>query len=176
MRVVDTELPGVVVVEAEPHRDERGAFARTYDAAIFRLAGLNDHWPQCSVSQNIKRATLRGLHWQAEPKPEVKLVRCTRGSVFDVAVDLRPGSPAYLKWFGVELTAEKRNALYIPAGCAHGFVTLADDTELFYQIGESYVPELARGVRWDDPAFGIRWPVVPEVMSERDASYPDFRP
>jgi dTDP-4-dehydrorhamnose 3,5-epimerase len=174
MRFHQTALPGVHVVEATPHEDERGLFARTFDAGIFRAEGLADSWPQCSVSFNHKAGTLRGLHYQAEPSPEAKLVRCTRGRIFDVALDLRPASPTFRLWHGEELSAENRKALFIPAGCAHGFITLEDASEIFYQINEAFVPALARGVRWNDPAFSIRWPREPSIMSDRDAAYPDF--
>jgi len=169
-----TELPGVVIVTVEPHPDERGLFARTFDAAEFAAAGLPSHWPQCNTSWNARKGTLRGMHFQAAPRPEPKLVRCTRGRIFDVAVDLRPDSPTFRRWTGTELSHELRNALFIPAGCAHGFLTLEDDCEVLYFMGESYVPDLARGVRWNDPAFGIAWPFEPVAMSERDASYADF--
>lgn len=176
MKLTATAIPGVTVVEVSPHADDRGLFARTYDAALFAEAGLPTHWPQCNTSWNPKRGTLRGMHYQAEPRPEPKLVRCTRGRVFDVAVDLRPDSPTFKAWVGVELSADTRAALYIPPGCAHGFLTLEDGCEVFYQMGESYVPELARGVRWDDPAFAIAWPTRPLLIGARDAAYPDFEP
>ncbi len=176
MELCLTALEGVLEIRVTPLGDERGLFARTYDEAKFASAGLPTCWPQCNTSWNRRRHTLRGMHYQADPRPEPKLVRCTRGRVFDVAVDLRPSSPGYCRWFGVVLSAETRNALYIPAGLAHGFLTLEEDCEVFYQMGESYVPGLARGVRWDDPAFAINWPALPELLSERDASYPDFIP
>ncbi len=174
MRLSPTTLPDVLLVEVTALSDERGLFARTYDEALFARSGLPTRWPQCNTSWNRHRGTLRGLHYQAEPHGEPKLVRCTRGRVFDVAVDLRPASPDFRRWVGIELSAEARDALYIPAGFAHGFLTLEDDCEVFYQMGENYVPELARGVRWNDPAFAIVWPAVPAVLSERDAAYPDF--
>ena len=174
MQFQATELPGVVIVNADVFVDERGTFARTFDAEAFAAAGLPVNWPQCNTSANIRRGTLRGLHFQAPPRPDPKLIRCARGRVFDVAVDLRPQSNTFCRWFGVELSQADRNALFIPAGCGHGFLTLEDDCELFYMMGESYAPELARGVRWNDPAFGITWPFEPATMSERDASWPDF--
>jgi dTDP-4-dehydrorhamnose 3,5-epimerase len=174
MQFQATELPGVVIVRSEPHVDERGTFARTFDGAQFAAAGLPVTWPQCNTSSNPHRGTLRGLHFQAPPRPDAKLVRCTRGRVFDVAVDLRPQSPTFRRWFGVELTDANLLALFIPPGCAHGFLTLADDCELFYMLGESYAPELARGVRWNDPAFAIAWPLEPVAMSARDECWPDF--
>ena len=176
MRVIATALAGVFEIEVAVQRDERGVFARTFDEKTFADAGLPVHWPQCNASWTSRRGTLRGMHYQADPVPEPKLVRCTQGRVFDVAVDLRPGSPTYCRWHGVELSAEARNALFIPAGFAHGFLTLEDGAEVFYQMGAAYVSELARGVRWDDPAFAIRWPFAPTVMSPRDAASPDFRP
>lgn len=170
MKFVPTAVSGAFIVEVDARSDERGLFARTFDAKSFADHGLVPVYPQCNVSQNHKRGTLRGMHYQAEPRPEIKLVRATRGRVFDVALDLRRDSPTYLKWASVELDANNYNAFYIPAGCAHGFLTLEDDCELFYQMSEVYVPELARGVRWDDPAFSIAWPFMPSVISERDAA------
>jgi dTDP-4-dehydrorhamnose 3,5-epimerase len=176
MRIHPTALPGVVMVTIEPHADQRGVFARTFDAGIFEAAGLPTIWPQCNISWNRDRGTLRGMHFQYPPHGEPKLVRCTRGRVFDVAVDLRPNSPTYCHWFGVELAHQKRNALFIPEGCAHGFLTLEDDSEVFYMMGDVFAPELASGVRWNDPAFSINWPLEPMMISERDAGWPDFAP
>ncbi len=170
-----TAIPGILAIEAEPCRDERGHFARTFCSEEFRRQGIAFETVQCNVSFNRIKGTLRGLHYQVEPAGEPKLVRCTRGRLFDVAIDLRPESPAYRKWTAVELSAETLKALFIPEGCAHGFLTLEDDTEVFYQMGSRYVPELARGVRWNDPAFAIEWPVEPVIISERDAGYPDYR-
>ncbi len=169
-----TELPGVVIVSASAQVDERGTFARTFDVAEFAAAGLPATWPQCSISSSIRRGTLRGMHFQASPRPDPKLVRCTLGRVFDVALDLRPQSKTFRRWVGTELSRANRHALFIPAGCAHGFLTLEDDCELLYMIANSYVPELARGVRWNDPAFRIAWPFEPLTMSARDAAWPDF--
>ena len=176
MRLHETAVAGAMLVEIEPYADARGLFARTYDEAQFAAAGLPTRWPQCNTSWNARRATLRGLHYQGAPRPDPKLVRCTRGRVFDVAVDLRPESPSFRRWAGVELSAERRNALFIPAGCAHGFLTLEDDSELFYQMGEVYIPDLARGARWNDSTFAIAWPIAPEVIDARDAAWPDFAP
>jgi dTDP-4-dehydrorhamnose 3,5-epimerase len=179
VKLVATPLPGAYVVELEPLRDERGHFARTYDAAAFAEAGLDARVAQCNTSFNVAAGTLRGLHYQAEPHGEGKLVRCTRGSVWDVAVDLRPESETFCRWFGVELRADGVASYFIPAGFAHGFQTLEPDSEVYYQMTYHYVPEAARGVRWDDPAFAIEWPVPPEggrMLSERDATYPDFVP
>jgi dTDP-4-dehydrorhamnose 3,5-epimerase len=165
-----TPLGGVHVVEPERLADERGFFARTYDVEAL--------WPvvQMSTSFNARAGTLRGLHFQADPHGEAKLVRCTRGAIFDVAVDLRPGSATRHRWFGVELSADNGLALAIPAGCAHGFQTLADATEVLYAMSAPYVEGAGRGVRWDDPAFRIEWPPAPaggRTMSPRDAAYPD---
>lgn len=166
-------LGGAYVVELEPFADERGFFARTFCRDAFRERGLATDYPQSSVSFNARRGTLRGMHFQAAPHAEAKLVRCTRGQLYDVIVDLRRESPTYCRWEGVELDAARRNALYVPEGFAHGFISLEDETEVFYQISHAYHPESARGVRWDDPAFGIRWPAAPSVISERDRGYPD---
>lgn len=172
MRFTPTALDEVVIVDLQPHADERGYFARTFCAEEFGRAGLPRQFPQCNTSFNRRRGTLRGLHYQDEPHPEGKLVRCTRGAVFDVAVDIRPASVTYRRWIGVELDANGTRSLWIPPGFAHGFVTLADDSELLYQMTEFYYPELARGLRWDDPALGITWPVTAPIMSTRDATYP----
>lgn len=169
-----TDLPGVIEIQMEPLRDERGFFARSWCEKEFQEHNLNPRLVQCSISFNEKKGTLRGIHYQAEPFPEAKLVRCTRGSLYDIALDLRRDSPSYLRWIGVELSAENRRALYIPEGCAHGFLTLEENTEALYQMSEFYHPEAARGVRWNDPAFGIVWPGKVEVMSDRDRNYPDF--
>jgi dTDP-4-dehydrorhamnose 3,5-epimerase len=174
MRIEPTAVAGVMLVSVESHVDDRGLFARTYDAATFAAAGLPVNWPQCNVSWNRSRGTLRGMHHQRAPFEEPKLVRCTAGRIFDVAIDLRSGSPTYCRWVGVELSREQRNALLIPAGCAHGFLTLEDEAEVFYMMGEVFHPEAAAGVRWNDPAFGIEWPLAPTTMADRDASWPDF--
>ncbi len=174
MRIEPAAVVGVMLVSVEPHVDDRGLFARTYDAATFAAAGLPVNWPQCNVSWNRSRGTLRGMHYQRAPFEEPKLVRCTAGRIFDVEIDLRSGSPTYCRWVGVELSRERRNALLIPAGCAHGFLTLEDEAEVFYMMGEVFHPEAAAGVRWNDPAFGIEWPLAPTTMADRDASWPDF--
>jgi dTDP-4-dehydrorhamnose 3,5-epimerase len=175
MRFLATPLPGVWVIELEQIEDERGSFARSFDAEEFAARGLNPTVAQCNISFNARRDTLRGLHYQADPHGESKLVRCVRGAIFDVAVDLRPNSSTRCRWHGVELTAENRLAFYIPAGLAHGFQTLTDGAEVLYQMGNAYVPEAARGVRFDDPAFAIEWPAAEKVVvSERDRTYPDF--
>jgi dTDP-4-dehydrorhamnose 3,5-epimerase len=169
-----TAIPGVVVVRPERFADARGHFARTWDGDELAAHGLNPRVVQCSTSFNARAGTLRGMHYQAAPHAEAKLVRCTRGRVFDVALDLRPGSPTFRQWAGAELSAENGAALYVPEGCAHGFLTLEDASEVFYMISAPYAPEAARGARWDDPAFGIRWPAAPRVIHDRDAGYPDF--
>ncbi len=171
----ETKLHGVFEIHIEPNGDERGFFARTWCQKEFEAHGLNPRLAQCSVSFNAKKGTLRGVHYQAEPYEEAKVVRCTQGAIYDVAVDLRPQSPTFKQWAGVELTAGNRHMLYIPEGCAHAFFTLAPDTEIFYQISEFYHPESARGVRWNDSAFGIVWPGKVEVISDRDNTYPDFK-
>jgi len=177
MRLEETPLAGAYVVELELLGDERGWFARTYDAEPLRAAGIDPTNVQSSVSFNARAGTLRGMHYQEEPHAEDKLVRCTRGAIFDVIVDLRPGSDTCCRWFGIELTPDNGRELLVPKGFAHGFQTLADATEVHYQMSYPFVPGAGRGVRWDDPAFGIEWPAAERrVISERDATYPDFRP
>ena len=171
----ETPLTGAFLIELEKRADERGFFARTWCRREFEEKGLDTRIAQCSTSFNERRGTLRGLHYQAPPHAEVKLVRCTRGALYDVIVDIRPESPTYLAWFGAELTAENGRMLYIPEGVAHGFQTLADGTEVFYQISKDYAPDAARGLRWDDPALGIDWPQASErILSEKDRSWPDL--
>jgi dTDP-4-dehydrorhamnose 3,5-epimerase len=167
-------LPGVVEVKLEPNRDERGFFARSWCEREFAQHGLNPRLVQCNVSFNEHKSTLRGMHYQASPFGEAKLVRCTAGAIYDVVVDLRPQSATFKRWCALELTAANRDMLYIPEGVAHGFLTLADKTEIFYQMSEFYHPDLSRGVRWNDPAFGIEWPEPVAVISERDRTYSDF--
>ena len=178
MRFLETTLSGAWLIELDQHGDERGWFARAFDAAEFEARGMNPAVVQCNASFNARRGTLRGMHYQADPHGESKLVRCVRGAIFDVAVDLRADSPTRLRWHGAELSEENRRALYIPAGMAHGFQSLSDDSELLYLMGNAYVPEASRGVRWDDPAFAIDWPEPdgPRIISDRDASFPDFAP
>jgi dTDP-4-dehydrorhamnose 3,5-epimerase len=173
----ETPLAGAFVIELERAADERGSFARVFDADVWRANGLNPLVVQCSVSFNTRCGTLRGMHYQAEPWSESKLVRCTRGAIYDVIIDLRPGSSTFTGWFGVELAETNDRLLHIPEGFAHGFQTLVDATEVSYQISQIYVPEAARGVRWDDPAFAIEWPEAEtgRVISARDLAYPDFR-
>jgi dTDP-4-dehydrorhamnose 3,5-epimerase len=171
-----TKLDGAYVIEPERHDDKRGFFARTWCMREFEQHGLIAAMVQASVSFNRKKGTLRGLHYQAPPSREAKLVRCTAGTIYDVIVDLRPKSLTFLQHVGVTLSAENRYALYIPAGFAHGFQTLADDAEVTYMMTDFYEPRNARGVRWNDPAFGIIWPEDERVIIERDNSYPDFGP
>jgi dTDP-4-dehydrorhamnose 3,5-epimerase len=174
MRFIDTALPGVTIVEIEPHRDDRGFFARSWCEREAAARGLRLGSVQCNISHNRLKGTVRGMHYQAEPGEEAKLVRCTAGALFDVAVDIRPTSPTFGRHVGVELTAANRRMLYIPAGCAHGFMTLADDTEVFYQMSAEHAPEHDRGFRWNDPMFALEWPLDVAVISERDRTYPDF--
>lgn len=169
-----TPLAGAFVVEIEPKTDERGFFARTFCAHEFAARGLEPACVQCSVSFNLHAGTLRGMHWQAEPHAEAKLVRCTRGALHDVIVDLRPDSATFRRSFGIQLDAESRRALYIPRGFAHGFLTLEDHTEVLYQMSEFFAPDCARGARWNDPAFGIAWPFAPLHMNDRDRRWADF--
>lgn len=174
MIFTETTLPGVWMVTPEPREDFRGFFARTWCQREFDAAGLPARWVQSSISYNKKKGTLRGLHFQRPPAEEIKLVRCAVGAIYDVVVDLRRDSPTFLKHVAAELTAENRRMLYIPRGCAHGFQTLEDGTEVLYDISEFHAPAHAAGVRWDDPAFGITWPDPNPIMVERDRRYPDF--
>jgi dTDP-4-dehydrorhamnose 3,5-epimerase len=174
VRFIETPLPGAFVIELEPHADERGCFARTFCAREFAERGLASAFAQCSTSWNRRAGTLRGMHWQAAPHAEAKLVRCTAGAIFDAIVDLRAGSPTRGRWFGCELSAEGRRMLYVPEGFAHGFQALRDASEVFYQISAPYAPEASRGFRFDDPAVAIRWPLAPSVVSKRDRELPGF--
>ena len=175
MRFEEAPIPGAWVIDVEPASDPRGLFARVFDATEFAQRGLSAAFAQASTSFNHRAGTLRGLHYQADPHGECKLVRCTAGSAFDVMVDLRADSPTHRAWHAVELSAEDRRAVYVPPGVAHGFQTLTDGCELLYLIDVPYVPEAARGVRWDDPAFRIEWPDAGElIINERDRTYPDF--
>lgn len=174
MKFTETGLPGVFVIDVEPFSDERGFLAVGFSRDEFARHGLDPNVVQCNITYNLKKGTLRGMHYQVKPHEQPKLVRCVRGAIFDVAIDLRSGSPAFKKWVGYDLTADNRRMLYIPAGFAHGFATLADDTEVIYQMAEIYDPAAARGVRWNDPAFAVKWPVEVGIVNERDAGYPDF--
>ncbi len=179
MRFAQSPLPGVWTIELDLLGDERGWFARTFDVDELRVRGLELDVVQCNASFSLRRGTLRGLHYQAEPHAEAKLVRCVRGAAFHVAVDLRPGSPTYCGWYGVKLSAENRHAIYLPPGVAHGCQTLVDDSEISYQMGCRYVADAACGVRWDDPVFAIEWPPVTDggvrTISERDRSFADWK-
>jgi len=175
MKFSATKIDGVWIVEMDRHEDERGWFARTWCAAEFRQRGLNPNLSQCSASFNRRRGTIRGMHYQCAPHEEAKLVRCMRGAIFDVALDVDPQSPTVKQWVGLTLTPENGTALYISPGCAHGFQTLADDTEVLYMIAGEFRPASARGVRWNDPFFSIKWPLSDGItLSPRDAGYPDF--
>lgn len=172
----ETHLKGAFVVELEERQDARGFFARSYCYREFSEHGLNPRVVQCNVSHSASRGTLRGMHFQGTPHQEAKLVRCTSGAIYDVIIDLRKDSTTYLQHFGIRLDAKDRRMLFVPKGFAHGFITLEDNSEVFYQMSEFYAPECAEGIRWDDPALQIRWPLEPIVISERDISYPDFLP
>lgn len=176
MKFSTTALAGAYIIDIEPVTDERGFFAKSWCRREFEKYGLNSNLAQCGISFNKKRGTLRGMHHQAKPHEEAKVVRCTRGAVYDVIVDLHSESPTFKQWIAVELNAENRRMLYIPPGFAHGFQSLMDDTEVFYQISEFYHPDFARGVRWDDPAFGIQWPPAERIISDKDRQYQDFVP
>jgi len=174
MIFTETAVPGAVVIEPERSADERGFFARSFCAREFAAHGLDARVAQCNISFNRAKGTLRGLHFQRPPHAEAKLVRCTTGRVYDVIVDLRPDSPAFCRHFAIELSARNRIMLYVPAGVAHGFQTLEDESEVFYQMSAPYERDAAAGVRWDDAAFAIAWPLAVSVVSARDRSYPDF--
>jgi dTDP-4-dehydrorhamnose 3,5-epimerase len=175
MRFTQLSLPGAYLIELQPHADERGFFARTFAEEEFAAHGLQTRFPQSNLSRNRKAGTLRGMHYAVAPSEETKVVRCASGAIHDVIIDLRADSPTYAQWVAVELTGENGRALYVPTGFAHGFLTLADDTDVVYQMGDVFRPETARGFRWDDPAFGVIWPHPPVVISSRDATYPDFQ-
>lgn len=170
----ETKLHGAFEIRMEPVRDERGFFARSWCQTEFKAHGLDPAVVQCNISLSGRKGTLRGMHYQLAPYAEAKLVRCTHGAVYDVIVDLRPESPTFKQWISIVLTAEKRNMAYVPENCAHGFLTLEDETEVSYQMSQFYSAESARGVRWDDPTFQITWPGEISVISERDKTYPDF--
>jgi dTDP-4-dehydrorhamnose 3,5-epimerase len=174
MIFTETPLGGAFVVESEPIHDDRGFFARTWCQREFEAHGLAARWVQCNLSFNKKAGTLRGMHFQTAPHAEAKLIRCTSGAIHDVIIDLRPESPTFKQHFGTVLTSGSHVMLYVPEGFAHGFLTLEDGAEVFYQMGNFYDPACARGVRWDDPAFGIRWPSEVRIISEKDRSYPNF--
>ncbi len=176
MKLVATAVDGAYLLPPDPIVDERGAFTRAFSARDLEARGLDPRVVQASLSSNTRAGTLRGMHYSAAPSREAKTVRCVRGRVHDVLVDLRPGSRSYCAWVGVELSAANALAVYVPPGVAHGFLTLEDESDLLYLMSEPYDPDAARGVRWDDPTFGIAWPRVPEVMAPRDAAYALFAP
>jgi len=170
----ETRLKGAFTIEMEPIGDTRGFFARAWCQKEFEAHGLISGFVQANITFSPKKGTLRGLHYQIAPHEEIKLVRCTRGAIYDVIIDLRPESPTYKQWLGTELTADNRKMIYIPGGFAHGYQILMDDTEVFYQVGQFYAPEYERGIRWDDPAFGIEWPLEIQVISDKDKNWPDY--
>jgi len=174
VKFLETPLKDAYIIAIEPIEDERGLFARSWCRREFEAHNLNSATVQCNISFNIKKGTLRGMHYQAEPFEETKLVRCTRGAIFDVVIDLRAGSPTFKDWFAVELTDKNRKMLYIPECFAHGFQTLRDNTEVFYQMSEYYSPEHSRGIRWNDPSFSIQWPEDRRIISKKDQQYLDF--
>jgi len=174
MTFCQTRIPGVFEIDIEPKADTRGFFARCWCQKEFADNGLNPRLVQCSLSYNTQKGTLRGIHYQMQPYPETKVVRCTQGAIYDVVVDLRRNSPTFHEWIAAVLTSANRRMVYVPEGCGHGFLTLEDETEVLYQMSEFYHPDLARGVRWDDPAFQIEWPGAVQVISERDRTYPNF--
>ena len=176
MIFTETAIPGAYIVEPELLADARGFFARTWCQREFEAHGLGPHLAQCNISFNAVKGTIRGLHYQAPPCEEAKLIRCTSGAIYDVLVDIRPGSPMFARWSALELTADNHRMLYIPEGVAHGFQTLDDNTEVFYQMSERYHANAARGMRWNDPAFAICWPLDVSLISDRDQSYPDHNP
>lgn len=172
MRFTPTKLSGVFEIDPELREDERGFLARTFCESEFKAQALNTDWPQCNLTLTRERGMIRGMHFQAEPRPEIKLIRCAAGAIYDVLVDVRFGSPTFGKWQSFELTSRNRKMLYVPAGIAHGFQCLQNDSEVFYQMSDFYVPELARGLRWNDPVVGIKWPLPDPHLSERDRNLP----
>ena len=176
MKFSPTQLAGLWLIDLDLREDERGFFARTYCENEFRALGLNTHWPQCNLTLTKCRGTIRGMHFQAEPKPEIKLIRCAAGKILDVLVDVRRDSPTFGKWDGFELSGENRRQLYVPGGFAHGFQCLTDNCEVFYQMSEFFAPAFARGLRWNDPFFRISWPLEPTVIAAKDREFADFNP
>ncbi|HEY9731622.1 MAG TPA: dTDP-4-dehydrorhamnose 3,5-epimerase [Drouetiella sp.] len=175
MHLKETGIDGAFLLTPEISKDDRGTFARTFSAREFEQLGLVSTLDQCAISHNPQKGTLRGLHYQLNPFQEIKMVRCSRGAIFDVLVDLREESSTYRKWFGTELSETNLQMLYIPGGCAHGFITMVDNSEVFYQISGAYNPEFARGIAWNDPAFAITWPLQPTLMSQKDRDCPPYR-
>jgi dTDP-4-dehydrorhamnose 3,5-epimerase len=176
MKFTPTSLAGLWLIELELREDERGFLARTFCENEFAQHGLITRWPQCNLTLTKKRGAIRGMHFQVEPKPEIKLIRCAVGRIFDVLLDVRRNSPTFGKWEGFELSGENRRQLYVPGGFAHGFQCLDDNSEVFYQMSEFFTPELARGIRWNDPFFQVRWPLDPTILSPKDRQFPDFDP
>ncbi|QLH10215.1 dTDP-4-dehydrorhamnose 3,5-epimerase [Nitrosarchaeum sp. AC2] len=174
MKFINMEIEGCIIIEIEKKIDTRGFFARTWDREIFKKQNLNENLSQCSISFNNKKGTIRGIHFQIHPYSETKLVRCTRGSIFDVIIDLRTNSKTFKKWISVELSEENYKMIYMPEGVAHGFQTLENNTEVFYQMTQLYMPEFARGIRWNDPQFNITWPIKSPILSEKDSKHIDF--
>lgn len=176
MQYQRTEVNGVLLILLEPREDERGFLARTFCQTEFAQQGLPTVFAHCTLVHTRRCGTLRGMHWQTAPALEAKLVRCTRGAIYDVALDLRRDSPTYLRWAAFELSEKNRHQMFIPEGCAHGVQTLVDECEVHYSVTGGYRSEAQRGVRWDDPAFGIEWPLLPPILSQRDATFEDWRP
>jgi dTDP-4-dehydrorhamnose 3,5-epimerase len=176
MKFIESELKGAFIIEPEFLEDERGFFARTFCKKEFEKHGLNPSFVQCSISFNRKKGTLRGMHYQISPFEEIKIVRCTMGVIYDVIIDLRPDSKTFMRWIAVELSAENRRMIYIPEGFAHGFLTRVDSTEVFYQMNEFYTPGYARGIRWNDQKFNIKWPDGIRIISAKDKNFEDFDP
>jgi len=176
MKFVDTPLVGSFLIETEARTDTRGFFARAFCRHEFEAHALVYDVAQCNISFNVQKGTLRGMHYQIAPHQEVKLVRCTAGAIYDVIIDLRADSPTFCRWFGIELSCENRRMLYVPRGFAHGYLTLRDSSEVFYQVSEFYQPSSERGVRWNDPTICIQWPLEPRVISEKDRAYPNLLP
>lgn len=177
MKFTELELPGAYAIDLERRSDERGFFARAWCRSEFRDQGLCDEFVQCNISFNERAGTVRGMHYQRPPHAEVKTIRCIAGALYDVIIDLRPESPTYGQWLGIELSAENGRMLYVPEGFAHGYQTLVDGTETFYQVSALYAPQAESGLRWDDPAIGVKWPITTGVaISEKDRAWPEFRP
>jgi len=174
MKFVKTELEGALIIEIEKINDNRGFFSRSWDTNIFKNEKINDKIVQCNISFNNKKGTLRGMHFQKSPHGETKLIRCTKGKIFDVIIDLRPKSKTYKKWMGIELSQNNHKMLYVPKGFAHGFQTLEENSEVFYQMSEFYKSKYSSGVKWDDESFKINWPIIPPIISEKDLSFKLF--
>ncbi len=176
MKFTKTPLPGAYIIDLEKIGDDRGFFARVFCKKEFSQHELETEFVQINNSLSAQKGTLRGMHYQLDPHAEVKVVRCIKGRLWDVILDIRPNSPTFGQWFGAELSAENRRMMYVPKGFAHGFVTLEDDTEAFYLVSAYYAPEFERGIRWNDPKFGIEWPIEPVIISDKDRNHPDFDP